>query len=83
MGDRQSSPNVWNEYAATSHHGLTSAPPLPARAANTMNRNPVAISTSASAILAGVLGCRLRRASAVHSAANSGAARTRTTGFTD
>ena len=37
IGDRQSSPQVWNEYAATSQSGLTSLPPSLRRPAKTMN----------------------------------------------
>ena len=83
IGDRQSSPKVWNEYAATSHHGLTITPRSVWRAASTMNTYPIATSTRATAILIGVLGSRPRRASDVHSAAKKGAAITSTTGLTD
>ena len=48
-----------------------------------MKTKPTATSTSAIAIFVGVLGSRPRRASAVHSDAKSGAARTSTAGLTD
>src|SRR4051812_47964887 len=49
-GERQSSPNVWNAYAATSQKGLTSTPVSAREPPITMKTKPVASNARPSAI---------------------------------
>src|SRR6185437_6572116 len=82
-GERQSSPQVWKVYAATSQNGLTRAPVSARVPPMTMNTKPVARSARPSTILSAVEGSRRRRPSDVHIQAKSGAKMRMSNGFTD